>query len=149
MATNAQRIFEISMSLMDELNEATGAADTSDTKEYKNRALSILNVLRGEVYPYSDTYAKDVERGKRPICPPIMNFTADIALDDYICESVLPYGLAAHLLMQEDPSSANFFQQRYDELKAMLARGLPAESEDIEDVYGSGFFPYNDFGRWA
>ena len=148
MATNAQQIFELSMGLMDELNESTGQADTLDTREYKNRTLSILNVLRGEVYPHSDTYARDVEQGKRPICPAIMNFTADVHLDDYICQSVLPYGLAAHLLMQEDPTAANFFQQRYDELKAMLARGLLAESTDIEDVYG-GVFPYNDFGRWA
>ncbi len=147
MATTAQQIFETSMSLMDELNEATGQADTGDTKEYKNRTIPILNVLRGEVYPYSDTYQRDVEQGKRPICPPIMNFTTEISLDDYICQSVLPYGLAAHLLMQEDPSAANFFQQRYDELKALLARGNPAESEDIWDVYGSSF-PYNDFGRW-
>lgn len=148
MATTAQEIFEESMSLMGELNESTGAADTQDTREYKNRALSILNILRGEVYPHSDTYDRDVEQGKRPICPPIMNFTEAIHLDDYICQSVLPYGLAAHLLMQEDPTSANFFMQRYDELKAMLARGLPAESVEIEDVYG-GFFPHNDFGRWA
>lgn len=148
MATNAQEIFEKSMSLMDELNEGSGAADTADTREYKNRSLSILNILRGELYPYSDTYARDVEQGRRPICPPIMNFTDAVGLDDYICQSVMPYGLAAHLMMQEDTASANFFIQRYDELKAMLARGLPSESEDIEDVYG-GYFPHNEFGRWA
>ena len=63
----------------------------------------------------------------------------------------MPYGLAAHLLMQEDPSSANFFQQRYDELLTMLARGMPAESEDIEDIYGTfgGISPYNEFGMWS
>ena len=48
--------------------------------------------------------------------------------------------------MQEDPTSANYFQQRYDELKSLLARGLPAESEDVGDVYGG--FPYNEFSRW-
>ena len=148
MATNAQQIFELSMALMDELNEATGQADTGDTKEYKNRTIPILNVLRGEVYPYSDTYARDIEQGKRPVCPIIINFKDEIHLDDYICQSVLPCGLAAVLLMQEDPTAANFFQQRYDELKSLLARGLPSESVDIEDVYG-GYFPHNDFGRWV
>jgi hypothetical protein len=50
--------------------------------------------------------------------------------------------------MSEDPSSANFCQQRYDELKASLQRGMPAESEDITDLYG-GLEPYNEFGMWA
>lgn len=143
--TNAQYVFETAMTLMDELNEATGKADTSDTKEYKNRTLKILNILRGELFPYSDTFTAGAA-GKRPICPAIDDFTSAIGLDDYICQSVLPYGLAAHLLMQEDPTSANYFQQRYDELKSLLARGLPAESEDIGDVYGG--FPHNEFSRW-
>ena len=143
--TNAQYVFETAMTLMDELNESTGKADTGDTKEYKNRTLKILNILRGELFPFSDTFSV-VTAGKRPICPTIDDFDTAIGLDDYICQSVLPYGLAAHLLMQEDPSSANYFQQRYDELKALLSRGLPAESEDIEDVYGC--FPYNEFSRW-
>lgn len=145
--TTAQTVFEYAMTLMDELNETTGAADTGDTREYKNRTIAILNVLRGELFPYSDTYRDMEASGRRPICPIIGSFTEDMALDDYICQSVLPYGLAAHLLMQEDPSSANFFQQRYDELKAKLARGMPAESEDIYDVYTS-HFPHNDFARW-
>lgn len=148
--TTAQEVFEYAMTLMDELNESNGKADTSDTKEYKNRTLAILNILRGQLYPYSDTYETG-ENGKRPIAAKIEDFTSAIGLDDYICQSVMPYGLAAHLLMQEDPTSANFFQQRYDELLSMLARGMPAESEDIEDVYGvlGGISPYNEFGMWT
>lgn len=147
--TTAQRIFDLAMGLMDEVNESTGATDTSDTREYKNRTLFILNILRGELYPYSDTF-KAAEDGKRPIAKPIEDFATAIDLDDYICESVMPYGLAAHLLLDENPSSAGFFQQRYDELKQLLARGLPAESEDVVDVYGSrgGIEPYNEFSRW-
>lgn len=147
--TTAQRVFDLAMGLMDEVNESTGATDTGDTREYKNRTLFILNILRGELYPYSDTF-RSTEDGTRPIAAPIEDFTGKIDLDDYICESVLPYGLAAHLLIDENPSSAAFFQQRYDELKQLLARGLPAESSDIIDVYGSrgGIEPYNEFGRW-
>ena len=51
MATTAQQVFELAMSLMDELNESSGSADTADTKEYKNRTLAILNVLRVECDP--------------------------------------------------------------------------------------------------
>ena len=142
--TTAQRVFGLTMALMDEMSES-GATDTADTTEYKNRTLNILNVLRGELYPYSDTYLGD-ESGKRPIAVVIQNFTDEIALDDYICQSILPYGLAAHLLLDENPSSASFFQQKYDELKVGLARGMPKTSEDIEDIYGG--FSHCEFGRW-
>ncbi|MEI3101008.1 MAG: hypothetical protein V8T45_04105 [Oscillospiraceae bacterium] len=144
--TNAQRVFDLTMALMDEMSES-GQTDTADTKEYKNRTLNILNVLRGELYPYSDTYAEAEEAGKRPIAAVIEDFESAIVLDDYICQSVLPYGLAAHLLLDENPSAASFFQQKYEELKAGLARGIPQSSVDIEDVYG-GYYPHNDFGWW-
>ena len=146
MATNAQRVFDITMGLMDELSES-GATDTSDTKEYKNRTLFILNVLRGELYPFSDTYAI-AEPGKRPIAVIIENFTDDIQLDDYICQSVMPYGLAAHLLLDENPSAAGFFQQRYEEMKAMLSKGMSSGSEDIIDVYGNIAFEHTEYGYW-
>ena len=144
MATNAQRVFDLTMALMDELNES-GATDTGDTREYKNRTLFILNTMRGELYPYSDTYML-TEPGKRPIMAVIENFETDIGLDDYICQSVMPYGLAAHLLLDENPTAANFFYQRYQELTALLARGLPQGSEDIEDVYGG--IEYGEFSYW-
>lgn len=143
--TTAQRVFELAMGLMDEVNESTGATDTSDTKEYKQRTLFILNMLRGELFPFSDTY-EQTEAGKRPIAPAIENFDTPIVLDDYICQSVMPYGLAAHLLLQEDPAAAGFFQQRYEELKNGLARGLPQSSEDILNIYGG--LEYGQFARW-
>ena len=148
--TNAQRVFDLTMALIDEVNEASGATDTADTREYKNRTLFILNVLRGELYPYSDTYDTDEDGGVRPISRVIQDFSGSIDLDDYICQSVMPYGLAAHLLLDENPSAAGFFQQRYEELLNKLASGLRAESEDIVDVYGNrgGISPYNEFGWW-
>lgn len=148
--TTAQRVFDLAMGLMDEVNESNGATDTSDTREYKNRTLLILNVLRGELYPYSDTFDNSAD-GFRPIVGVIEGFDTPIDLDDYICQSVMPYGLAAHLLLDENPTSANYFQSRYEELLAKLSRGLPVMSEDIVDVYGSsngGIEPYNEFSRW-
>jgi hypothetical protein len=149
MATNAQWIFDTTMGLIDEVNEQTGSTDTTDTREYKVRTLFILNTLRGELYPYSDTF-KDIEPGKRPIVSIIENFDDDIDLDDYICQTVMPYGLAAHLLLDENPTSASYFNERYEELKAQLARGLPQSSEDIEDVYSNhkDGLGYGWFSRW-
>lgn len=145
MATNAQWIFETAMHLMDEGNESTGRADTDETREYKNRTLPILNLLRNECYPASDTYPA-AQAGRRPVCPEIPDFSADIALDDTICQSVLPYGLAAHLLLDENPAAASFFQQRYEEALRQAKRSIPAAGEDIVNLYGS--VEHGEFSRW-
>lgn len=150
MATTPQDVFDQAMYLMDESNENTGATDTTDTREYKNRTLGILNTLRGELYPYSDTFDSTGDPGIRPIVKRLEDFEEIIDLDDYICQTVMPYGLAAHLLVDENPTSANFFHQRYEELLNKLARGLPSMSEDVFDIYGArgGINPYNEFSRW-
>jgi len=143
--TTAQWIFEQAMHLMDEGNESTGKADTADTKEYKNRTLPILNILRVECFPASDTYRVH-EAGKRPVCPEILDFETGIGLDDGICQGVLPYGLAAHLLLDENPDMAAFFQQRYEEALSLARRGLAAGGEDIVDLYGG--IGLGQFARW-
>ena len=150
--TTGMDVFELAINLMDELNDE-GKFKHDDTTEYQNRTRGILNILIGELYMYSDTFKKnrEWEKGRRPVIQTLDDLYTEIDLDDYICKTVLPYGLAAHLLMDENPTSASFFQQRYDELKIMLSRGMPAESEDIEDVYGprGGIYPYNEFSRWC
>lgn len=145
MATTAQWVFDKAMHLMDEVNESTGQSDTADTREYKNRTIPILNILRIECFPASDTFQVS-QPGKRPICPEITDFDTPIQLDDGICQGVLPYGLAAHLLLDENPDTASFFIQRYQELLAQYRYSLPAEAQDIEPVYGGIEFGY--FARW-
>ena len=143
--TTAHRVFDLAMGLMDEVNENSGATDTADTKGYKQRTLFILNTLRGELYPLSDTY-KNADKGKRPVCDAITDFDTGIGLDDVICQSIMPYGLAAHLLLDENPDAAAFFQQRYDELKQKIG-AAPAELESITDVYGVSN-EYGESSRW-
>ena len=145
MSTTAQWVFERAMALMDELNESSGSANTADTKEYKNRTLSILNLLRVECFPCSDTYTV-TEPGKRPICPEILTLEDVIGLDDGICQGVLPYGLAAHLLVDENPTAASFFQQRYEGALGAMRTLLPAGVGEIVDVYGG--MEHSRFGGW-
>ncbi len=133
------------MHLMDEVNEVSGSAQIAENRGYKNRVLPILNVLRVECFPYSDTWAV-TEPGKRPVCPEIADFESAIALDDGICQGVLPYGLAAHLLLEENPSLASYFQQRYEEGLSALKRGVPGGSAEIVDLYGG--IEYGEFSRW-
>jgi hypothetical protein len=132
MATTAQEIFEIAMALMDEQDSA---ADSNDTAEYKQRTLYILTALRGELYPFSDTFAASAD-GRRPICPAVTAFDTPLGLDDFLCQTILPYGLAARLLLEENPVIASFFEQRYEELLSRYGGAGLAVSEAILDLYG-------------
>lgn len=128
--TTGNDVFDLAVHLMDEQNESNGNTRTQDTKEYEYRSLSILNVLLPELYPYSDTYP-DSEDAKRPIAPLLTAMTQPIDLDDAICRGVLPYGLAAHLLLGEDDAKASFFNQRYSEAMSQLRNRSVAVWEDI------------------
>lgn len=146
MATTAQWVFDKAMHLMDEVNENTGATDTADTKEYKNRTVAILNILRIECCSASDTY-QVATPGKRPVPKEIAAIEEEIDLDDGICQGVLPYGLAAHLLLDENPDVAAFFNQRYNELLVLARNSIPAAAEDITDIYGG--IEYGHMSRWS
>ena len=140
MSTTAKAVFDLAIALMDEMNENTGSTDTTDTKEYKHRTPSILNVLGGELYQYSDTY-------KGGDFPAIASIDSVIGLDDTLCRSVLPYGLAAHLLLGEDNTMASFFNERYEEGRERL-KTRPGSFESVIDVYSGSGSPYDRFGRW-
>lgn len=133
--TDANWVFDRAIHLMDEQNEMNGETRTVDTEEYRYRTLSILNVLRHELYPLSDTFETGID-GKRAIAPLLTDFEQPIDLDDAIAQGVMPYGLAAHLLLGENDSMASFFNQRYEELKYSIGAKKPAVWEDIPYCFG-------------
>lgn len=133
--TDANWVFDKAIHLMDEQNEMNGETQTVDTEEYRYRTLSILNVLRHELYPLSDTFEPGSD-GKRYIVPMLSSFEQAIDLDDAIAQGVMPYGLAAHLLLGENDSMASFFNQRYEELKYSIGSKKPAVWEDIPYSFG-------------
>lgn len=133
--TTAAWVFARAIHMMDEQNEATGETSTADTAEYKLRTLSILNILRHELFPYSDTYEAQ-EGGTRDVCTEIKAFTDVIDLDDVLAQGIMPYGLAAHLLLGENDSMAAFFNSRYSELVRDLAAKKSSKWEDIMPYYG-------------
>ena len=133
--TTAAWVFARAIHLMDEQNESTGETSTADTAEYKLRTLSILNILRHELFPYSDTYEAQ-DDGTRDICREITNFTDVIDLDDVLAQGIMPYGLAAHLLLGENDSMAAFFNAKYSELIQSLAAKKASKWEDITPYYG-------------
>ena len=133
--TNGQWIFEHAIALMDSGDEATGVMDATSTRAYKHRTLNILNILGQECQGYS-------LKGE---WSPLEDFETALPLDDGLCQGVMPYGLAAHLLLEEDPAAANFFQQRYEELLERWRRRQVA-LEELELPHG-GIEKAED-GRW-
>ena len=147
MAINrtAQAVFDKAMYLIDAQNENSGATVTSDTKEYQVRTIGILNTLLDEVYPASDTFRLGAD-GKRPALEDIASFTDELDLDARILREVLPNGLAARLLSEENQELANYFQQCYEESLASARYNRPAGFESIEDPYGG--IECGEYGRW-
>lgn len=127
MPVTAQWLFERAIALMDEGDERTGAMDTGETKAYKHRTLSILNVLGEE--------CREAFGGKGP-WRELTEFDQALCLPGGPAREVLPYGLAAHLFLEEDPAAANFFQQRYEELLERHRRRAGAAIEAIAPPYG-------------
>lgn len=133
--TNGQWIFEHAIALMDSGDEVTGQMDTGSTRAYRNRTVNLLNLLGQECAGYS---AKGTWTA-------LAGLDEELPLDDGLCQGVMPYGLAAHLLLEEDPAAANFFQQRYEELLERW-RCRQVELEDLETPYGG--VELGEDGRW-
>lgn len=118
MITTGQ-VFVLAMQLMDE--ETADGTENGYPEEYKKKAWKFLSLLQAELLPFDVT-------------PPIFtNETETFLVDERTAMTVLPYGLAAHLLLTEDQARAAFFNSRYDELK----KRLPATTV-IEEAYGYG-----------
>lgn len=130
-------VFNASMALMDELN-ATGQAQTNDTKEYEYRTPGIVNMMVAEL---------NLLTGSRNSWVPTESLEDFISVDNTYALGVMIYGLAANLLVDENPTAASFYQARYEELRNLYLSRHTADLEDIEDVYGISD-SYNDAGRW-
>lgn len=131
--TTVRNVFDLAVKLMNENDDRTGETVTVDTKEYEVRTLGLINTLRNELYPYSDTYTLRTD-GKRTVCPVLESFDQIIDLDDVVAQTILPYGLAAHLLLDDNPTMASFFNDRYQELIYRIGTSRPAMWEDIVTV---------------
>lgn len=130
-------VFDAAMGIMDELS-ADGQSQTSDTQEYINRTPAIINMLVGELH---------MLLGNRDNWLPVTSLDDMIpTADTNYALSALPYGLAANLLIDENPTAASFYQQRYEELRAIYLSRQQADVSDITNLYGG--IEYGEFSRW-
>ena len=151
MSCTAGEIYDRAIHLMDGQRDSDGSTVFSETKDYQVRACPLLSTLLNEVYPYSDTYAQALaltEPGKRPVLPPVTALTDPVPLDDYLCMSVLPVGLAALFLREENRVSYESFWADYLNRLNRARQTLPVSGgeEQIEDLYGG--IEHGKYGKW-
>jgi hypothetical protein len=117
MTVTAQQVLDIAATLMDDLSDS-GAILFEEPDNTKSKALSILTILQAELTTNPSV---------------LTDLNQELSVSDKVALMVLPYGLAAHILIDNgDQNNASFFNSRYDELK----RKQPARISPITDVYG-------------
>lgn len=137
MSTTAQWVFDKAMALADQLSDA-GQADFEYNKDLKDRALHILNVMRFECARVSDQYLPRRYTGRRDIPKEISDWNSPLdGIDDGVAQGAMPYGLAAQLMIDEDPDVASFCNQKYQEMLAVFQYSVPQEFEPIWYPYGA------------
>ena len=128
-----QEIYEIALALMNEPDQET----------YRSRVPVLLSSLIGRVWQFSEEH----EFGPHSMFSPVSALTDTVeGLDRTLMCSVLPYGLAALLYLDEDPARANSWWGIFSEELDLCARNRPAAFERIENAYGGP--EHGQFGRW-
>lgn len=119
-------IYDITMALMDEMIdnntiEQEPNADYPSTKDYQARTPGILTILQTEIVMFFKSRGIDIDTLDR-----LMTMEDECELSDDICMGVLPYGLAARLLGQEDERMSSYFSSLY-------SSGLASAAESSDD----------------
>lgn len=120
MSTTGEQAFTLCMAIIDEFT-LNGTVDASSTADYRSKSPTILTLLVTELAGMEQVESDFITDLAQPL-----------VLSDRTSRLILPYGLAAHLLLDENPDVASFCNQRYEELK----RTIPQSFQPITDVYG-------------
>lgn len=115
----ARQVFDMACVLIDEVSES-GIILQENPEYFKTKTKNILTQLQTELLPSS----------VNPVV--ITDLNDNLLVSDREALLILPYGLATHLLLTDDPNTASFFNDRYEELK----KKRPAQRVAITDVYG-------------
>jgi hypothetical protein len=129
----AEDIFKMAMAAIDEML-TSGSLDAEATAEYRAKAPFILTMLQTELIGIDNRY-----RDKKDWVYPVVIESLDqtVQVDDVKAQTLLVNGLAAQLMLHEDKALANYFEQRYQEMKGMFIKPTPRKPETRRDVYDS------------
>lgn len=122
MAITGEDVFQRAIKLLDGVDRS-GLVNESKIISYRAKAATFITLLQGELLP-STADAIDYT-----------DLTADLAITDKQALYVMPYGLAAELMIAEDDSQtiASYFSARYAEAKRKYP--TPAQMGTVRNVY--------------
>lgn len=128
-------IYDITMTLMDEMIDNTTLTqepntDYPSTRDYQARTPGILTILQTEVVMFLKQRGVDIDSLER-----LKTMEDNVELDDDICMGVLPYGLAARLLGQEDQVLSAKYENEY---KSRLTEAAETSSDKKKAKQVSG-----------
>ena len=127
----AEDIFKMTMAMIDEMT-TSGELDETSVAEYRAKTPYILTMLQNEIIGIENRYRKESDI----IYPvPIESLEQNVQISDIKANAMLTNGLAAQLMLHEDTNLASYFNQRYEEMKAIYLKPTPSKREKIEDVY--------------
>lgn len=126
-----ENVFTITMAMIDEML-SNGSLDAETTQEYRAKAPSILTMLQNELVGIDNRYRKK-EDYVYPVA--IESLDQTFQIDDIKASTLLTNGLAAQLMLHEDKTLANYFEQRYEEMKGMFLKPTPRTPETRKDLY--------------
>lgn len=110
---------------------ALAIMNEKDENNYLDRVVPLVNTLIGQVW----TMSEDFETGSRAIWIPVENIEDEIlGIDQNLALSVMPYGLAGLLYIDEDSVRANSWWQIYQE-GIVDSRRSPVAFDSIVDEY--------------
>lgn len=122
MAIIGEDVFIMTIKMIDAIDRS-GNVTESKIVSYRAKAPTFITMLQGELLPASSD---------------AVNYTSladPLSITDKQALYVLPYGLAAELMISEDDSQsiASYFSSRYAEAKRKYP--APARINKVNDVY--------------
>ena len=124
--TTANEIYTAALALM-------GATD--DAARYQDRALAGINLLVTDLFAL-DRALKGEAAAVAAAIPPLETLQDTTDLTDVLTRTLVPIGLAAFLLNEEEEQRAAFFQRLYRSEKEILLRQFaPGRRHPIRNVY--------------
>ena len=125
--TTANEIFTAALALM--------GAD-SQQAHYESRALAGINLLAADLFALDRALKGEVAAVAATI-PPLASLQDVTDFADILTRTLIPIGLAAFLLNEEEEQRAAFFQRLYRSEKDVLLRQFaPGRRHPVRNVYG-------------
>lgn len=135
-----QQVFDMAIHLMDEQDENNGSTVHVDTNEYRFRTINILNMAIPLLWPFC---SENTEREAGRELPLMLNpsplnnpdFTQYLPVDDAFSYGILPYFLAAELLLDEDIDRSQMLRNKFDLAFAQIRKNEISQWEQIENPF--------------